>query len=117
MTTSGPGTYRTVAAAAQAAAVAYRAAATRALVDLADEAVGAPEVVAGHEGLGRPVRWVHTTELPDIAELLREGDLVLTTGIALPSAEAGLVEFATSLVESGEFGLPGAGVGLARGGC
>ena len=27
----------------------------------------APEVVAGHEGLTRPVRWVHTTELPDIA--------------------------------------------------
>jgi purine catabolism regulator len=65
----------------------------------------APEVVAGHEGLGRPVRWVHTTELPDIAELLREGDLVLTTGIALPSAEAGLVEFATSLAESGAAGL------------
>jgi hypothetical protein len=34
------------------------------------------------------VRWVHVSELADIATLLRGGELVLTTGIALPSAAA-----------------------------
>lgn len=64
-----------------------------------------PELLAGAESLGRSVRWVHTTELADIADLLREGDLVLTTGIALPDADEGLDAFATSLAESGAAGL------------
>ncbi|WGL53525.1 PucR family transcriptional regulator ligand-binding domain-containing protein [Nocardioides sp. BP30] len=64
-----------------------------------------PEVLGGAAGLTRPVRWVHTTELPDIAELLRDGDLVLTTGIALPEAVAELASFATSLAEYGAAGL------------
>ena len=42
-----------------------------------------PEVLAGARQLERQVRWVHTTELADIGPLLRGGDLVLTTGIAL----------------------------------
>ena len=44
---------------------------------------GEPQVVAGEESLGRAVRWVHAIELPDAARLLRGGELVLTTGIAL----------------------------------
>ena len=64
-----------------------------------------PTVLAGASGLERPVRWVHTSELPDIAELLREGDLVLTTGIALPDSPAGLARFAGSLAESGAAGV------------
>ena len=40
-----------------------------------------PEVVAGQQGLGRQVRWVHSAELADIAPLLRGGDLLLSTGI------------------------------------
>lgn len=64
-----------------------------------------PAVVAGEGALDRRVRWVHATELPDIAPLLRGGDLVLTTGIALPEAEAGLAAFASSLAEVGAAGL------------
>lgn len=65
-----------------------------------------PEVlVADEAGLDRRVRWVHATELPDIAPLLRGGDLVLTTGIALPEAEPGLAAFATSLADVGAAGL------------
>src|SRR5262245_50931669 len=64
-----------------------------------------PVVLAGEDGLDRRVRWVHATELPDIAPLLRGGDLVLTTGIALPGLEAGLRSFATSLAEVGAAGL------------
>ena len=48
---------------------------------------GEPRVVAGEESLDRLVRWVHAIELPDAARLLRGGELVLTTGIALPDEE------------------------------
>jgi PucR family transcriptional regulator, purine catabolism regulatory protein len=45
---------------------------------------GRPRVLAGHDALGARVRWVHVSELPDIAYLLRGGELILTTGIGLP---------------------------------
>ena len=45
---------------------------------------GRPAVVAGHDRLDTPVRWVHAIELTDVARLLRGGELVLSTGIALP---------------------------------
>jgi purine catabolism regulator len=64
-----------------------------------------PEVLVGAGDLDRRVRWVHATELPDIAPLLRGGDLVLTTGIALPEADAGLRAFAASLADVGAAGL------------
>ncbi len=64
-----------------------------------------PEVLAGAEALDGLVRWVHATELADIAPLLREGDLVLSTGIALPSAPKELDSFAQSLKDVGAAGL------------
>lgn len=64
-----------------------------------------PDLLAGADALDHRVRWVHATELPDIAPLLRAGDLVLTTGIALPDAESGLRAFAESLAEVGASGL------------
>lgn len=64
-----------------------------------------PEVVAGASGLDRPVRWVHTTELADVAALLRGGDLVLSTGIALPDGPDELAAFAESLDRSDAAGL------------
>lgn len=65
----------------------------------------APQVLAGEGGLHRHVRWVHTTELADIAPLLRGGDLLLSTGIALPGSGDGLRAFAASLAESEAAGL------------
>ena len=41
-------------------------------------------MLAGAHRLETPVRWVHAIELADAARLLRGGELVLTTGIALP---------------------------------
>ncbi len=64
-----------------------------------------PEVVAGKSGLDRQVRWVHTTELADIAPLLRGGDLVLSTGIAFPDTPDELDALATSLHDSDAAGL------------
>ncbi|MFG1954775.1 PucR family transcriptional regulator [Micromonospora sp. NPDC048830] len=66
---------------------------------------GAPRLVAGESGLDRPVRWVHVAEVPDIAPLLRGGDLVLTTGIGLPADDAGLREFVSALADVGVSGL------------
>ncbi|MBS1894797.1 MAG: PucR family transcriptional regulator [Actinobacteria bacterium] len=50
---------------------------------------GLPEVVAGGGSLDRQIRWVHAGEAPDIASLLRGGELLLTTGmgIAKPSSQ------------------------------
>jgi PucR family transcriptional regulator, purine catabolism regulatory protein len=66
---------------------------------------GAPRVVAGEAGLDRPVRWVHSAEVPDIATLLRGGELVLTTGIGLPADAAGLRTFIGELADVGVAGL------------
>jgi purine catabolism regulator len=44
---------------------------------------GLPEVVAGRPGLDRPIRWVHAGEVPNMASLLRGGELLLTTGMGI----------------------------------
>ncbi|TNM42046.1 PucR family transcriptional regulator [Nocardioides albidus] len=64
-----------------------------------------PEVVAGAAGLDRPVQWVHSGEPADIASVLRGGDLLLTTGIALPDSDDELRAFATSLSDGEVAGL------------
>ena len=59
--------------------------------------LGAPVVVGGQTGLNREVRWVHVSELGDIAHLLTGGELLLTTGIALDPTPAGLAGYVLSL--------------------
>ena len=44
-------------------------------------------LVAGEEGLGRPVRWVHISELADPTPWLSGGELLLTTGMNLSDPE------------------------------
>jgi PucR family transcriptional regulator, purine catabolism regulatory protein len=39
---------------------------------------GLPEVVAGARSVDRRIRWAHAAEVPNIAALLRGGELVLT---------------------------------------
>ncbi|HEX2161058.1 MAG TPA: PucR family transcriptional regulator ligand-binding domain-containing protein, partial [Thermoleophilaceae bacterium] len=58
---------------------------------------GVPEVVAGADGLGRPVRWVHAAEKPDIAALLKGGELLLTTGLGMQRAAADQRRFVREL--------------------
>jgi len=62
---------------------------------------GSPQVLAGVEGLGARVRWVHVLELADAAHLLQGGEFVLTTGIALPSDPALLARYAADLAGAG----------------
>jgi PucR family transcriptional regulator, purine catabolism regulatory protein len=62
---------------------------------------GAPRVLAGADRLDAPVRWVHVIELAQAAHLLRGGELVLSTGIALPDDTAGLQRYVAELAAVG----------------
>jgi purine catabolism regulator len=62
---------------------------------------GSPRVVTGPDGLGAQVRWVHVLELADAAHLLRGGELVLTTGVALPAEPVLLARYAAELAAAG----------------
>jgi len=48
---------------------------------------GLPEVVSGERELDRPVRWVHIADILDIAPLLKGGEVLLTSGLALGEDE------------------------------
>ncbi|MFE3190067.1 PucR family transcriptional regulator [Nocardia sp. NPDC059240] len=65
---------------------------------------GQPEL-AGGGSLDRPVRWVHVSELPEVAELLVGRELILTTGQALAGADAATVAYLESLAAAGVSGL------------
>nr|WBO77105.1 PucR family transcriptional regulator ligand-binding domain-containing protein [Streptomyces sp. SBE_14.2] len=62
---------------------------------------GLPEIVAGADRLGRTVRWVHAGEVPNIASLLKGGELLLTTGYGLGTRPAELRAFVRTLAERG----------------
>ena len=66
---------------------------------------GNPRVVAGAAGLDRRVRWVHVTELTDVREILRGGELVLSTAIAWPDDREALARFVSELAALGAAGL------------
>ncbi len=66
---------------------------------------GEPTVLAGHAGLQARVRWVHISEVPDIASLLSGGELILTTGIALPEVPGGLERYIRDLSSAGAVGV------------
>ncbi|WP_067463668.1 PucR family transcriptional regulator [Actinomadura macra] len=74
------------------------------VLDLPALRVGRPEVLAAREHLDRPVRWVHVSEIPDIAGLLLGGELILSTGIALPDGDD-LRRYAAELIDAGAAGL------------
>src|SRR5690606_42068476 len=62
---------------------------------------GLPEVVAGADRLDRTVRWVHTGEVPNIASLLKGGELLLTTGYGVGTRPADQRAFVRTLAERG----------------
>jgi PucR family transcriptional regulator, purine catabolism regulatory protein len=66
---------------------------------------GNPRVVAGAAGLDRRVRWVHVTELTDVREILRGGELVLSTAIAWPDEREALARYVADLAGVGAAGL------------
>ncbi|RFU88072.1 PucR family transcriptional regulator [Streptomyces triticagri] len=62
---------------------------------------GLPEVVSGADRLQRTVRWVHAGEAPNMASLLKGGELLLTTGLGLGSRPAEQRVFVRRLAERG----------------
>ncbi|CAL9615592.1 PucR family transcriptional regulator [Streptomyces sp. enrichment culture] len=62
---------------------------------------GLPEILAGGDRLGRTVRWVHAGEVPNIASLLKGGELLLTTGYGLGTRPAEQRAFVRTLAERG----------------
>jgi PucR family transcriptional regulator, purine catabolism regulatory protein len=66
---------------------------------------GAPHLAAGREGLQRPIRWAHSAEVPNIARLLKGGELLLMTGMGVGRAPNEQRRFMRGLVERGVAGV------------
>src|ERR1700691_4278344 len=66
---------------------------------------GAPRVVAGREGLDRPIRWAHSAEVPNIARLLKGGELLLMTGMGVGHMAVEQRSFVRGLIEAGVAGV------------
>ena len=59
------------------------------------------QVVAGAGGLPRAIRWVHTVSVPDAADWLHGGELVLTTMFNLPDEPDAQCDFVRQLADKG----------------
>jgi purine catabolism regulator len=59
------------------------------------------EVIAGADGLERELRWAHVIEMADPSNLLKGGELVLTTGIGAGGLERDQARWIASLIEQG----------------
>ncbi|MDO9354621.1 MAG: PucR family transcriptional regulator ligand-binding domain-containing protein, partial [Solirubrobacteraceae bacterium] len=66
---------------------------------------GLPEVVAGKAALERHVRWVHVLDVADPSDLLRGGELVLSTGFGAGKDPKGQQRFVEALAKEGASGL------------
>jgi purine catabolism regulator len=60
-----------------------------------------PEVVTGEHALAREIRWAHVIEMPDPEDLLKGGELVLTTGLGAGDAAAHQDAWTRSLIAQG----------------
>ena len=64
-----------------------------------------PDVIAGAEGLDRELRWAHVIEMADPSDLLKGGELVLTTGIGAGERERDQARWIASLIDQGAAGV------------
>lgn len=64
-----------------------------------------PEVLSGEEQLDRQVRWVHVSEVGDIAALLSGGELILTTGLWISDPSTDPAAYIDSLIGAGACAL------------
>jgi purine catabolism regulator len=78
---------------------------------LAMEVFALARVVAGEDGLEKPIQWIHMVDIPEMAEWSREGELLFTTAFGLkdnPDLQATLIP---DLAERGVVGMV---VGVGR---
>lgn len=66
---------------------------------------GHPTIEAAAAAIDRPVRWVHVSEVADIAHLLQGGELILSTGVALPNTDDGLVRYISDVAAAQAAGV------------
>ncbi|MDQ2699934.1 MAG: PucR family transcriptional regulator [Actinomycetota bacterium] len=64
-----------------------------------------PDLVAGSSGLEAEVRWVHSLDVPDVSNLLRGGEMILTTGVSIGSDASAQRRFVRDLVAEGAVGI------------
>lgn len=62
-------------------------------------------VVAGAAGLDRPVRWVHSSEMPEVARLFSGGELLLTQGRGISGDAGEQRAWVRTLVSAGVSGV------------
>ncbi len=60
-----------------------------------------PELVIGDGALEREIRWAHVIEMPDPDDLLKGGELVLTTGLGAGAEAAHQAAWTASLIAQG----------------
>jgi sugar diacid utilization regulator len=56
-------------------------------------------VVAGHRGLDNPIRWTHIIDHPDVAEWVKGGEVLITTGLGIHGDTQAQVKYMTEAVE------------------
>src|SRR4051812_5024893 len=66
---------------------------------------GVPEIVAGGSALDRRIRWVHSGEVPYMAELIKGDELLLMTGIGIKFGAAEQRRFIAELAGGGTAAL------------
>jgi len=59
------------------------------------------EIMGGSKGLDRPIRYLNIMEIPDVAEWLRGGELLFTSGFAVRSSPDMFVPLIEKLAERG----------------
>jgi purine catabolism regulator len=64
-----------------------------------------PEVIAGADALDRQLRWAHVIEMADPSDLLKGGELVLTTGIGAGARERDQARWIASVIDQGAAAL------------
>jgi Purine catabolism regulatory protein-like family. len=62
---------------------------------------GNPEVLSADADLDRPVRWVHIADIPEIAHLLKGGEVLLTSGLSLGEDPKRDLRYVRELAEVG----------------
>ena len=77
----------------------------REVLDLEPLRRAGPRVLSAADNLDRAVRWVHVAELPDIAHLLRGGELLLTTGLGMAGTPAERRRYVEELAGAGAAGV------------
>jgi PucR family transcriptional regulator, purine catabolism regulatory protein len=60
-----------------------------------------PQVVTGHDGLERELRWAHVLDTADPSGLLKGGEFVLTTGIGAGARPADQARWIATVLEQG----------------